>query len=516
MKTTKGAFSLPALAETIAGWVHLTSAVIGRCSMLPRLVCLLVCSSLLTPAAHIYVTASGHATLDDSLQQVLQSFGHSVTLGVPYYHLNGTQDLASMDVVYLQANHSWGNSWDYGWAGSEMPAAGQTALVNFVNQGGGLVTTEWLLWIIEQFGTFAILNPILPVNPTVVYDYLTVATFTQDVPKNEINAGLPGSFSAPLDYIDGTRTLVSVPRAGASSFYKMNGGFIALAGWNVGNGRVLSFTTLNGQEQLANGNFRQLLSNTLTWAGAGQTPLVSETGVVNAATFAARQAVAPGSLVSIFGSGLASSHVAANSTSLPNTLGGVSVTFNGIAAPLLFVSPHQINAQVPWAVLGLGTTSGTALMVVRRGLTASEARPVQIAPVSPGIFSVESGVGQAIAVNADGSLSAPAGLIPGVPSAPARVGTTIMVLATGLGVVDPPGRDGQASLDAQRRTLTAPTVLIGGTQAVVQFSGLSPQFPGVNQLNVVVPPVAPADLAPIQIRIGDITTTDRITIAVAN
>ena len=91
-----------------------------------------------------------------------------------------------------------------------------------------------------------------------------------------------------------------------------------------------------------------------------------------------------------------------------------------------------------------------------------------------------------------------------------------MVLATGLGIVDPPGRDGQASLDAERRTLAIPVVLIGGTQAVVQFSGLSPQFPGVYQLNVGVPPVAPADQVPIQIRIGDITTTDRITIAVAN
>jgi uncharacterized protein (TIGR03437 family) len=91
-----------------------------------------------------------------------------------------------------------------------------------------------------------------------------------------------------------------------------------------------------------------------------------------------------------------------------------------------------------------------------------------------------------------------------------------MVLATGLGVVNPPGRDGQASLDAQRRTLARPVVLIGGMQAEVLFSGLAPQFAGVYQLNVVVPPVTLGDQVPIQIRLGDITSTEQTTIAVGN
>jgi uncharacterized protein (TIGR03437 family) len=91
-----------------------------------------------------------------------------------------------------------------------------------------------------------------------------------------------------------------------------------------------------------------------------------------------------------------------------------------------------------------------------------------------------------------------------------------MVLATGLGVVHPSGRDGRASLDAERRTVAMPEVLIGGMQAEVQFSGLSPQFVGVYQLNVVVPPVTPGDQVPIQIRLGDISSTERTTIAVGN
>jgi uncharacterized protein (TIGR03437 family) len=58
--------------------------------------------------------------------------------------------------------------------------------------------------------------------------------------------------------------------------------------------------------------------------------------------------VVPGSLVSIFGVNLASQIAFASAVPLPVTLGGVSVSFNGIAAPLLFVPPQQINAQLPW------------------------------------------------------------------------------------------------------------------------------------------------------------------------
>jgi hypothetical protein len=65
-----------------------------------------------------------------------------------------------------------------------MPAAGQTMLVDFVRRGGGLVTTEWLLW--HSASGFVILNPILPVNPTMDYDLMNGhVTFTQKLPDSE-------------------------------------------------------------------------------------------------------------------------------------------------------------------------------------------------------------------------------------------------------------------------------------------------------------------------------------------
>jgi len=178
------------------------------------------------------------------------------------------------------------------------------------------------------------------------------------------------------------------------------------------------------------------------------------------------------------------------------------------------VSPEQINAQLPWETLG-GGGSGSATVVVRRGNLSSEPRQVQIGPMAPGIFSLESGVGAAIAINGDGTLAAPENSIPGLRTRPARTGEVIVVLGTGFGQVDPPGRTANASVDALRRTMTTPTVLIGGREATVHFSGLTPEFVGVNQLNVGIPEgVQPGNAVPIQLRMGGITTSDRVTIAV--
>ena len=133
---------------------------------------------------------------------------------------------------------------------------------------------------------------------------------------------------------------------------------------------------------------------------------------------------------------------------------------------------------------------------------------------SPGIFAANFGSGPAIAINQDGTLAAAPGSIPGLNTHPAARGDTILILCTGLGPVDQPVTTG-AKPTTLTRTLTTPTVLIGGAQAQVAFSGLSPDYPGVNQLNVVVPQgVSPGDALPLQIQMGGITTTDQVTVAV--
>ena len=140
---------------------------------------------------------------------------------------------------------------------------------------------------------------------------------------------------------------------------------------------------------------------------------------------------------------------------------------------------------------------------------------VALGPFSPGIFSVQFGVGQAIAFFADGVLAAPVNSIPGLTTRPAKVGDTVIIFATGLGAVDPPAQTGKQPATLTRAT-SPPVVLIGGVPATVAFAGLSPQFPGVNQINVVVPQgVVPGDALPLQIQVGGITTTDKVTMAVS-
>lgn len=251
----------------------------------------------------------------------------------------------------------------------------------------------------------------------------------------------------------------------------------------------------------------------LAAAATAQTPSVASGGVLNGASFDRSMPVTPGSLISIFGSNLAATTATADSIPLSTVLGGVNVKVNGIDAPLNGVfhtgNGDQINAQLPWNV-----QPGTAQVVVTRNGTASTPQSFPVGQFSPGIFSVQFGVGQAIAINLDGSLAAPAGSIPGLATHPAKAGDIIIILATGLGPVTPPVNNGANSTDALRTTTTTPVVLVGGVSAPVLFSGLSPQFVGVNQINVTVPSGVPAGNAvPLQIAIGGLTSTNQVTMA---
>jgi uncharacterized protein (TIGR03437 family) len=247
-------------------------------------------------------------------------------------------------------------------------------------------------------------------------------------------------------------------------------------------------------------------------AAYGQTPSITQGGIINAATFTSP--VTPGSLISIFGSNLAGSLAQADSIPLSTSLNSVSVTINGIPAPLLFVSSGQINAQVPWEANGATTAS----VVVTRNGQQSTAQTGPMGPFAPGIFAQNN---IAIAINSDGTIAAPAGAIPGITTHPAKVADPggLVILCTGLGATTPGGVTGAASLDALRYATTYPTVLVGG-QAVspsnVVFAGLSPQFVGVNQVNVFLAAGTPTGNAvPLQLQVGGITTPNTVTIAVS-
>src|SRR5205823_2495204 len=145
-------------------------------------------------------------------------------------------------------------------------------------------------------------------------------------------------------------------------------------------------------------------------------PSVSPGGIVNAASFVAGQPVAPGSVVAIFGQQLALQLGQADTVPWSKSLGNVSVTFNGVTAPLQFVSPGQINAQVPWEAFPTG--AGSANIVVTNNGASSSPQAVVVNPIVPGIFQFS---GHALAVNVTdptsaryGTISAPSGSIAGL------------------------------------------------------------------------------------------------------
>jgi uncharacterized protein (TIGR03437 family) len=220
-------------------------------------------------------------------------------------------------------------------------------------------------------------------------------------------------------------------------------------------------------------------------------PSVPANAVLNAASFATDVAVAPGAIVAIFGSNLAVGSMPATQSPLPIELDQTSVTFNGVAAPLFYVSPGQINAQVPFSI-----PSGSVSVQVSRGTSTSTAEMVNIASASPGIFIVNQANQTGAIVHLSGTVV--------TTSAPAVAGEYLSIYCTGLGPLNMAVQSGTAGPTTAPlpQTVTTPTVTIGGTAAVVAYSGLAPGFVGLYQVNVQVPAGLTAGNQQIQIVTG--------------
>ena len=218
-------------------------------------------------------------------------------------------------------------------------------------------------------------------------------------------------------------------------------------------------------------------------------PIVADSGVGNAASFAAQ--VSPGALATVFGTNFAPAS-AAGKPPLPISLAGVSVLVNGKTAPILYVTPAQVNFQVPW-----DTALGSAAIMVSVNGGTSNAVTVPVLAAAPGLFSSTSG--HAVAQNADFTLNGPAN--------PAKVGSTIITYLSGSGPVDPPLANGVAApLDALVSAILPSSASIGSTAASVRFAGLAPGFVGLVQVNIVVPSGLTTGPYPLTVTIGSETS----------
>jgi uncharacterized protein (TIGR03437 family) len=194
--------------------------------------------------------------------------------------------------------------------------------------------------------------------------------------------------------------------------------------------------------------------------------------IVNAASLQ-NGAVAPGSLISIFGQGLAQTSDTAAGTPLPVALGGASLSINGMLAPLLYASPAQINAQVPFEV-GPGAVSA----VVSTAGHNSAPSVFSVQSAAPGLFVLSEN--HAAVQNQDGQIND--------VTHPAPQGTIVTAFLTGEGPVTPPGETGEAAPSSPIARATLPVAAtLGRKQAEVLFAGLSPGFVGLFQVSIRIP-----------------------------
>jgi uncharacterized protein (TIGR03437 family) len=221
-------------------------------------------------------------------------------------------------------------------------------------------------------------------------------------------------------------------------------------------------------------------------------------------------AVSPGKIVVIYGMGLGSSPIsiaAPVNGSFGTQLAGTSVSFNGVAAPLIYTLAGQVSAIVPYEVTGSSVAQANVSYL---GGTSTFAVPV--AAAAPSIFTANgSGAGQAAALNnVDGTLNS--------ATNPVKIGAYIQLYATGEGQTMPGGVDGQL---ANTLPLPAPllpvTATVGGIPATVYYAGAAPtEVAGVMQVDLLIPSgVQTGSKVPVAIQVGTATSGAGVWIAVA-
>lgn len=230
-------------------------------------------------------------------------------------------------------------------------------------------------------------------------------------------------------------------------------------------------------------------------------PAVASGGVISAGAFGGFTAVAPGSWIEIYGSNLAVdsrswSSADFNGINGPKSLDGTSVTIGGQPAFLDYISPGQVNVQVP-SNIGVGSQP----LIVQSPAGSSAAYSVTVNAQQPGLLAPASfsvgGKQYVTAVFSDGTTYVlPPGAIPGLASRRAQPGDNIAFYGVGFGSVTPDTPAGQ--IEQHLNTLVAPLhIYFGQMEASWSYAGLAPNAVGLYQFNVVVPNVGGGDAIPV-------------------
>jgi uncharacterized protein (TIGR03437 family) len=235
-------------------------------------------------------------------------------------------------------------------------------------------------------------------------------------------------------------------------------------------------------------------------------PAPTVAAVVNAASYAGG-GVSPGMIVTLAGTGIGPDTLAGAAVvngALATTISGTRVLFDGVPAPIVYVSSRQSSVVVPYSVAGKGSVP----MVVEYQGQRSAPLTVRVVETGPGLFSANaSGTGPGAFLNQDGSVNT-------ASNAAAR-GSVVILYGTGEGQTNPPGQDGRLVGTPLPAPVAGVQVTIGGQRADVLYAGGAPGLTaGLFQLNVVVPPQVQTGNQPVVIRVGNNESQRGVTIAI--
>jgi len=222
------------------------------------------------------------------------------------------------------------------------------------------------------------------------------------------------------------------------------------------------------------------------------------TSVVNAGSSGTD--IAPGGLISVFGTQLSPVNMASSEIPLPTALANSCLSVNGLPVPILYVSPNQVNAQMPYQAIGDVT------LILRTPGGQSNNYNLVIEPNAPSVFLGSVGPDTNIPTvvrNDDGELVTPSHPIH------RKSNTALVIYLTGLGPTSPAVATGQpAPSNPLAYSNLQPTVTLGGVNLPVIFSGLAPGLVGVDQINVSVPFSVPDGMSvPLMITQGTVSTS---------
>jgi uncharacterized protein (TIGR03437 family) len=233
-------------------------------------------------------------------------------------------------------------------------------------------------------------------------------------------------------------------------------------------------------------------------------PVVSQ--VANAASGIAG-AVSPGEILEVRGYSTGASLIGGlqltSAGTVATSLNGLTVTFDGVPAPIIYTSANQTNLVVPYEIAGKASTS---VQLTYNSLQTA-AWTIPVVASTPGIFTVDStGTGQAAVINQDGTVNS--------ATNPAARGSIVSIYATGEGQTSPAGVTGSVT-KASNPPVAQVLVNIGGVATTVQYAGSAPgDVSGVLQVNAAVPASIGSGPQPVMLTVGGVVSQPRVTIAV--